>query len=163
MNVRPATPEDAASIARLFVASAEHHRALDPVLYRVVDPEVIENIYASGGPHGAGMEDRATTLVAELDGVVAGFVDVEIAPPPRPPTMLRDSTSAYVRGIAVDDARRGSGIGRALLEAAEAWARAHGAGFIELDAHADNKDALRFYEQRAGYRPVGAILMKPLD
>jgi len=63
-------------------------------------------------------------------------------------------------GLAVLDDRRGPGIGSRLMEAAEAWASERGASLMMLDASAANADALRFYEQRHGYRLSGVLLRK---
>ena len=49
------------------------------------------------------------------------------------------------------------------MEAAERWARERGAGLMMLDASVANLDALRFYEQRHGYRRSGVLMRKPID
>jgi aminoglycoside 6'-N-acetyltransferase len=53
-------------------------------------------------------------------------------------------------GIAVAPGWRGKGVGTALLRAAEAWAKAHGAERMVLDLDVNNTGALRLYE-REGY------------
>ncbi|MGI8829669.1 MAG: GNAT family N-acetyltransferase [Candidatus Limnocylindria bacterium] len=44
-----------------------------------------------------------------------------------------------------------------MMQAAERWARKGGAALIMLDASGANLDALRFYEQRHGYRRSGVL------
>ena len=56
-------------------------------------------------------------------------------------------------------ARRRQGVGRALLEAAVAWARAAGARAVALDVTCDNADAIGLYAS-VGFIPTGA--RKPL-
>jgi ribosomal protein S18 acetylase RimI-like enzyme len=63
--------------------------------------------------------------------------------------------AAYLRLLLVEPAHQGQGLGRALLEAAEARAR-RGANQMILLVTADNRRARRFYE-RAGYRHVGDL------
>ena len=59
----------------------------------------------------------------------------------------------------VSDAARGSGVGRALEEAAEALARARGCDRIEVHCHQRRTDAHRFY-YRQGYEESPKYLMK---
>jgi ribosomal protein S18 acetylase RimI-like enzyme len=64
----------------------------------------------------------------------------------------RGTRVARLYSIAVDE--RGRGVGKELLAAAEAEARARGAERISLEVRPDNPEAARFYE-RAGYEPFG--------
>ena len=75
--------------------------------------------------------------------------------------MLRPQVAVSV-GIAVRDDRRGSGTGSRLMEAAEDWARERGATLMLLDASAANTEALRFYEERHGFRLRGVLMTKEL-
>ena len=54
----------------------------------------------------------------------------------------------------VDPEARGRGVGRALLEAAEAWGRDRGCTAASLSVTAGNSPAERLYRQ-AGYEPTG--------
>lgn len=63
--------------------------------------------------------------------------------------------AAYLRLLLVAEHRQGAGIGRGLLAAAEASARAW-ANHLFLLVTADNSGARRFYE-RCGYRHVGDL------
>jgi RimJ/RimL family protein N-acetyltransferase len=89
----------------------------------------------------------AAVLVAELDGDIVGRL-----------SMGRDShpASEHVAdvGVMVADGYRRRGIGRALMESAEAWARSVGVRKIELHVFPHNEAALALYE-RLGYRQVG--------
>jgi len=49
---------------------------------------------------------------------------------------------------------RGQGVGRALLDAAVAWARSAGADALMLDVTVSNSPAVHLYEQ-AGFVPAG--------
>jgi GNAT superfamily N-acetyltransferase len=84
-------------------------------------------------------------FVARVGDDVIGCVLLDLAtPPPSAPGRLRQ--------MAVDPARRGTGVGRALVHAIELDARAHGVPSIEMHARSS---AIGFYE-RLGYRVVGA-------
>ena len=54
----------------------------------------------------------------------------------------------YLQAIAVDEQRRGEGIGSVLMDAFEARARENGSTRLCLDVSARNESARRFYERR---------------
>ncbi len=53
------------------------------------------------------------------------------------------------------------GIGRRLMDEAQAWASARGATSIELNVYEFNEDAIAFYE-RLGYRTLSRKMSKEL-
>ena len=57
---------------------------------------------------------------------------------------------AVIHGLVVDEPARSAGIGKALVDAAEAWARAAGATIIIARVRSTRQRAHRFYE-RSGY------------
>lgn len=84
-------------------------------------------------------------LVAVVDGEIAGYVRVA------PATSLEATSHVLqIRGIAVDPALRGQGIGRVLVDAAIAEARRRGARRLTLRVFAPNEPARRLYES-AGF------------
>lgn len=83
---------------------------------------------------------REIELVAEIDGRIVGTAGIE-----------QVGAKEKVRhraefGIGVDQAYWGLGIGRALMEACVACAKKAGYAQLELNAVADNKQALKLYE-----------------
>ena len=155
--IRPARVEDADAAAAVYVASAEHHHGLDPVLYRVPAVEAVAARYRDRIP---GDDDTSELLVAEVGGQVVGTCLVRLLPASSEASMLAPRTAVQV-DVAVLSGHRGGGVGRALMEHAERWASARGAQLVMLDAHAANTGALAFYEQ-LGYRRAGIVLHKPL-
>ena len=57
-----------------------------------------------------------------------------------------DGHRGWVYYLSVAASVRRSGLGRALMTAAEAWLRARGCPKVQLMIREDNMDALRFYE-----------------
>jgi|1186.fasta_scaffold1020280_1 ribosomal protein S18 acetylase RimI-like enzyme len=90
-------------------------------------------------------------LVAELDGVVAGYARL------RPATPLAESAHVVqVNGLAVSPVARGRGVALALLAAVEDRARRQGAAKVTLRVLGTNTAARRLYE-RAGYVVEGRL------
>ncbi|PKP76258.1 MAG: hypothetical protein CVT81_15735 [Alphaproteobacteria bacterium HGW-Alphaproteobacteria-3] len=101
------------------------------------------------------------TLVAELQGAVAGFLCYTLEEDPG--TFVRPEwrRHALIWDISVAEEARGRGVGQALLEAAEEEARAAGVGEIRLYVLEVNTRARRIYEE-AGYRNYERLMSKRL-
>jgi GNAT superfamily N-acetyltransferase len=67
----------------------------------------------------------------------------------------------YISCIIVRDAARAHGVGRRLMDEAEAWGRTHAAGEVRLDAWEIPDGPLAFYAKR-GYQTMKRTLVKPL-
>ena len=144
VEIRRARPGDAGALVALAEAVAA-----EPEGWLVTD----------GAWRSAGEERRylraiarhphAAVYVAEADGVVVGRLSLARDPHP---------ASAHVAdlGLMVAAAHRRRGIGRALLEAAVAWARRAGVRKLELHVFPHNEAALTLYEgfgfEREGVR-----------
>jgi aminoglycoside 6'-N-acetyltransferase I len=115
----------------------------------------------------AGMRELRTRSDAEVfvaeraDGSVAGFVEVGARPYA---DGCDTSPVGYIEAWYVDPDVRRQGVGRALLAAAEAWAR--GRGYLEMasDAQLDNTVSHAAH-RRAGYAEVDRVVQfrKPLS
>ena len=156
--VRPARPDDADEIARIYIESAEHHANLDPARYAVPSVVEIEARYRDGRQiHGDAV---AITLIAEREGEILGFVDARLDRSPDP--MHRNLLYCVIVEIAVSRRHQSRGIGERLLFAAEAWGREHGADFASLEYLAGNTRAGDFYQNRMDYRPAHITAIKRL-
>jgi GNAT superfamily N-acetyltransferase len=133
--VRPAADADLSAVARLlgelgYPGSPEQVRAR---LARV-----------------AGDDDYAA-YVAEVDGAVAGFLGLQ-----RGWAYEHDRPFARIITLVVDTRARRRGVGAALVEFADEWARERGAYVLMLTTNVRREDAHRFYESmgfsRTGYR-----------
>jgi ribosomal protein S18 acetylase RimI-like enzyme len=95
--------------------------------------------------------DPDDVLVAEEDGAVAGYVQVEPATP-----LATNAHVLEIHGLVVDPARRRRGIARALLDAAAEHARARGARRLRLRVLAPNTGAIALY-RACGYEQEGLL------
>jgi aminoglycoside 6'-N-acetyltransferase I len=96
----------------------------------------------------------AAVWIAEADGQVVGFLELEYR------SYAEGCTSSpvpYIEGWYVDPSRRGQGIGRALVRAAEAHAFAAGHREIASDAQIDNTASIAAHGA-LGYEEVDRIV-----
>ncbi|SBV98961.1 putative enzyme [uncultured Alphaproteobacteria bacterium] len=70
-----------------------------------------------------------------------------------------DGHRGWIYYLAVDPARRGEGIGRALVAAAEAWVKARGVPKIQLLVRRSNAGVMGFY-QGFGYAETPTAVMQ---
>lgn len=98
----------------------------------------------------------AVALLAELDGEVVGFVDVEFR------QRLNFATpQAWIPDLIVSEGARGQGAGAALLSRAEDLSRDRGCWGITLESATWRTDAHRFYE-REDWQNTAHSFSKPL-
>lgn len=102
------------------------------------------------------IDDRSLILVAETaGGERAGFAWLLLVE-----DFYTGRDVAKVSEIAV--VRDGTGAGRALMRAAEAWARERGCTLVELNVMERNARARAFY-QRCGFAPEYTMMVKKLE
>ena len=93
--------------------------------------------------------------IADRSGIVVGCLHVLAM------TDFFGTRHAHISVLATTEAAQGSGVGRALLGHAEAWARERGLRLITLNVFAANSRARRFYE-KGGWAPEMLKYTKPL-
>ncbi len=86
-------------------------------------------------------------FVAEADGRVAGWIHVLAYPLPEM------NLHAELGGLVVDEDHRSQGIGKLLVEKAEAWARAQGCCEMRARSNIIRQRAHRFYQSN-GYENI---------
>jgi GNAT superfamily N-acetyltransferase len=96
-------------------------------------------------------------VVAVLDGEVVGLGHLHASP-----TIEHERPPARIGALVVDASRRGQGIGRALVEALEAEARARHCAFLFLTTASRREEAHAFY-RRLGLEETGTRFTKTLD
>ena len=72
-----------------------------------------------------------------------------------------DGHRGWVYYVAIDPARQRSGLGRIMMQAAEAWLVRRGVWKVQLLVRADNANASNFYE-RLGYRDTQSICFQKI-
>jgi ribosomal protein S18 acetylase RimI-like enzyme len=125
--LRPAAPADVPRLAELVHAAYGHY---------------VERIGRPPGPMTedyAEVVDRSQVVVAERDGEIAGLIVLAVG-----------DEGFLVENVAVDPAHQGRGVGRALLEHAEAAARREGFDSIYLYTHETMTENQALYA-RIGY------------
>ena len=122
--IRPARPEDDPALQRIDRAT------WTPDVSPVASPELFRP-----------MERLEDVLVVEQDGQVVGYVRLT-----QPGPLPSHSHALLIDGLAVDPARRGEGLGRALVTAALEEARHRAARKVSLRVLAPNQVARRLYE-----------------
>lgn len=90
-----------------------------------------------------GRQDGNEVLVAIVDGVIAGCLQFTIIPG----IARMGATRAQIEGVRVDRARRGQGVGEALVKHAIERARARNCALVQLTTDKSRADAHRFYER----------------
>jgi GNAT superfamily N-acetyltransferase len=91
----------------------------------------------------ATISSGSLVLVAEDTGALIGLCTAYLEL-----NSIRYGQRCWVEDLAVHPEHRSEGVGGALLDAAMAWAREHGATHFELDTAVARADAQRFYERR---------------
>lgn len=96
-----------------------------------------------------GEDPNARALVAEQNNVVIGLATIHLRF-----TMNHEAPIAQLTMLVVDEANRTHGVGRALVETAEAWAKQRGSHRINVTTALHRADAHAFYE-RLSYSHTG--------
>jgi GNAT superfamily N-acetyltransferase len=151
--IRPPRAGDGAGMARCWIDAGRHYIGVDQTRFQVPEEAGLDQWFEASLARAA--DDRAV-FVAEADGEVVGFCGAHFEPPTTEPwrQLQRDLARGriFVDALAVREAQRRSGVGSALMRAAEKWGRARGATLLLVDSFADGPTSTPFYEQRMGYR-----------
>ena len=131
-DIAPLTPADIPAAAALWAAAGLTRPWNDPV----ADAE-----RALAGP-------ASTILAARNETALIGTIMTG-----------HDGHRGWVYYLAVAETARRSGIGRALMAAAEAWCAAHGITRLNLTVRTDNAAAHGFYA-RLGYRAADVVVLQ---
>jgi ribosomal protein S18 acetylase RimI-like enzyme len=91
--------------------------------------------------------DATTDFARAISGPASAVLLVQEGPSLTASVMVgHDGHRGWVYYLAVAPERRRSGLGRTMMEAAEAWLRARDVPKIQLMVRDDNESALAFYE-----------------
>lgn len=144
--IRPGRREDVEEAARLWMRSAEEHTEHDQIYATAPGAERVMRRFLAD----LTASSHTFLFVAESGGQTVGFISGELRE--GSPT-FRQRTWASVDDVFVEPDSRNLGIGRALLQSVEAWAKERGANGISLQVAAANRRGRKFYEE-LGFREV---------
>ena len=154
-TIRPGRREDAAEAARLWMQSAEEHRAHDRVYATAPGAEkTMRRFLADVANSGFSF-----LFVAVAGERTVGFVSGELRQ--GSPAFLPKSW-ASVDDVFVEPDHRNLGVGRALLQSVEAWAKERDADGISLQVAAANSRGRKFYED-LGFREISVYEVLEFD
>ena len=158
-SIRPAHKSECRRIAELYRVSSDG--VADYIWTKLAQPgedilEVGRRRYEREGTPFSYENCRMVELQGNVVGMLVAFpmeVDEEYKEPDPvlvPYSLLEEDRSYYICGMAVDEGRRGKGIGTALLNEAERSCRQLGLEKLSLIVFDQNVEAKRLYE-RFGY------------
>ena len=130
LNIRPATPDDAGTIAALVRELADYEKLLHEA--RATDEDFRRELTAEN--------PVIRVLIAEWDGEPVGFALYFFNF-----STFVGRSGLYLEDLFVRPAARAKGVGRALLRALARIARERGCGRMEWAVLDWNEPALRFY------------------
>ena len=151
ISIRASRGDDRAFI----LATAERLAAFGPPAWRTA-AEIVGSEIRSLEGYFLDPEAGSSLLVAEAGERLLGFVYLQ-----RVQDYFTLEHHGHVGILAVTDEAEGQGAGKALLQAAEAWARERAYRKLTLSVFEDNHRARRIYE-RAGFRPDTIKYLKVL-
>ncbi len=150
ITIRPVRRGDGDALARCWIEFGRYYAVRDPARFRVPRADGLAQWFEGriGRPHGL-------WLVAERAERVVAFVEAEVWPraDDAEHQLMRESTEPVLKvsSLFVSERVRRRGIGRSLMEAAEAWGKEEGAACAVVVAIADSPSAVPFYTDRMGY------------
>jgi GNAT superfamily N-acetyltransferase len=141
----------------LWISLSAHHGELTPDELPVRSPE--EAWPARRERYREALEDGAVLFVANGPGGALGYA---FAHPRAAPESLAIDRLLEVETVAVLPEARGAGIGTALMDAVEGWARERGIEHLSVSVRTANEGARRLYEQR-GFRSLYETMYSTLE
>ena len=151
-TVRPGRRDDADEAARLWMRSAEEHALYDHVYATAANAEKTLRRFLAD----LSANSYSCLFVAEKDGGMIGFLSGELR---EGSPAFKPKTWVAVEDVYVIPDHRSTGVGRALFEECQKWARRKGADGVSLQAAAGNARARKFYEE-LGFREVSVYQVK---
>jgi GNAT superfamily N-acetyltransferase len=100
--------------------------------------------------------DDQRILIAESDTAALGLLALHVFP-----VLAYDRDLAMIMALVVTERARGLGVGRALIDRADATAKSLGASRLMVTTHVRRADAHAFYE-RLGFEFTGRRYVRPI-
>jgi len=136
INVRPARPDDRVAVGMMLAEFMDYLDAIEPM---PPSPEAGGDLIGYLLDQGFGPDPVCATLIAERDGEPVGYVSYH-------PGVWEIHRAIYVISLFVRARARGSGAGKALMQAVRDLATAQGARRVVWEVWNRNPAAIAFYE-----------------
>ena len=143
LTIRPAEKNDHPALSRMLLQIARLHADMRPEIFKEASrkygreqlAEMLQN------------PDTPVLVAADGQGQVLGYAMLQVKTVDDEHPVLRQRRFLYMDDLCVDEAARGLGIGKALMDAVQALALERGLEKIELNVWESNQSALQFYEK----------------
>lgn len=129
--IREARPQDSEALAELCTQLGYQTDSMDIPLRL----SLVNNL------------DHHAVFIAELDQQVVGWIHVYLCP------LLVSSLQAQLGGLIVHSNVRGKGIGKNLMQQAEAWCQKNACQYLSVYTNIVRLETHKFYEH-LGYRTI---------
>jgi GNAT superfamily N-acetyltransferase len=164
VTIREARDDDAPGIVRLSRENSAYYVQLAPEHFRFPDEEGLVEFIENDREWREGADTLA--LVAEADGVVAGYLEASLQRPEETARWQgqRDLSEIrlFINYVGTADAYKRQGVATGLVHAAEEWGRERGAIVALCDTFIDSPLSVPFWERRMGYKRRAVIFRKRL-
>lgn len=151
--IRLATQQDVPAIQKLnhdlFLSDNEHNHDLDcDWPYSVEGEKYFRE---------AVTDEKYLSIVAEIDGVVVGYLNGYV----KAPSTIYLGKRAEIDNMCVEERVRHKGVGRALIDEFKKWAKERGVERLIVEAFSGNSSAIEFYKQN-DFSPYADVLSRLL-
>jgi ribosomal protein S18 acetylase RimI-like enzyme len=158
VNIRPATRLDYVPLSNLMNNVDQLHATHYPDRFKFPENEP----FRSKEMIQALIEETESNIfVAEIDKLLTGFIVILISSTANFP-LLVPRKFAVIDNIGVHPNFRNQGVGTALIETAQAWAKNKGAENIELNVYLFNTNAIYLY-QKLGFKTIIYKMCKSME
>ena len=154
-------PEEKPQLCAFIDALQLFEHAFEPD--RRLDARIAEEYFDAMVPHALAYNGRVLVAEAPADAPTGGLIGWAVVHEDMNEIFVeeRERLQGYVSELFVAEAARGTGVGRALLEACEDWARSRKLAVMTIGALSANARAVGVYG-RAGFEPYTVRLRKYL-
>ena len=152
--LRRAQKGDASALAQLWLETGRYYAAMDSTSFQVPNADGLTEWFETFLDESP--KDDELSLVAEIDDEVVGSIEARLLEPTPDADrqMMRELSEirVVVNQLGVAQAHWRSGVGTALMEAAERWGKERGATQVGVDTYISSPVSVPFYEKRLGYK-----------
>ena len=162
--VRDFRPGDGPGVSRISLDSGAYYARIAPEHFKVPDEDGLAEMMERDSEWRE--SDDNLSLVAEIDGQVAGYLEASMQEPIETARFQTQRDLAkprlFISYVGTADAFDRMGVATRLVEAAEEWGRSKGAVAAVCDTYIESPLSVPFWEERVGYERRAIIFRKAL-